>query len=77
LKNKDKSAEYASKKGDGFVTRVQQTRSDKKDELRKIILAHSDISGAYEAAVQFLNIVKVGSKYRNQPILLFTMIGIS
>lgn len=65
MNDKSKPPEYTPKAGDGFITRVQPSRRDKKDELRKIILAHSDINAAYDTAIHFLNVVLMGSRYQS------------
>lgn len=42
--------------GEGFVIKPSKSRADKKRELHKLILAHSDVHAAYKACEHFLSI---------------------
>src|SRR5437016_3827723 len=56
-----------SMQGDGFVSKHCAPRRDRKRELQKIILAHSDIYAAHQASVHFLKIVNVPIAQRDNP----------
>src|SRR5260221_9575510 len=43
--------------GEGFVTRFSRTRAQKKLELHKLALAHSDVHAAYKTAEHFLEVI--------------------
>lgn len=43
--------------GDGFQTGFSNTRAERKRELHKMILAHSDVHAAFKAAEHFLSIM--------------------
>jgi hypothetical protein len=48
---------FAPITGDGFETRFCKTRTEKKRELNKLILAHSDVYAAFKTCEHFLAII--------------------
>lgn len=63
--------------GDGFISKYSPTRKDKKRELQRLLLAHSDIHDAHKTSDHFLHIIKnegihAGTRYAGMDHPLYT-----